>query len=179
MSFFFFWSRVSDLMRLRDESAIRTESNIVQISEKVRRRHSQLIGKLSGKKEWAEHGNSKLTETGEKRDSWRAKSRACSFSLTLRGLFTRNSSLQAKQSIPHSLVTFYNNRMKMFEDFAPNFDNKITISLQRSVLHFPFQQDFFLPKTMTLVPIPTFFFPRVKIKLKGHHFDTTEAIEAE
>jgi hypothetical protein len=34
---------------------------------------------------------------------------------------------------------------------------------------------------MTVVPHPAYFsrFPRLKIKLKGRHFDTTEAIEAE
>jgi 23S rRNA maturation mini-RNase III len=34
---------------------------------------------------------------------------------------------------------------------------------------------------MTVVPHPTYFslFPRLKIKGKGLHFDTTEAIEAE
>jgi hypothetical protein len=34
---------------------------------------------------------------------------------------------------------------------------------------------------MTLVPHPPYFslFPRLKIKLKGHHFDTIEVIEAE
>jgi hypothetical protein len=32
---------------------------------------------------------------------------------------------------------------------------------------------------MTVVPHPTFLFPRLKIKLKGRHFDTVEVTEAE
>jgi hypothetical protein len=34
---------------------------------------------------------------------------------------------------------------------------------------------------MTVVPHPTYFslFPRLRIKLKGRHFDTTEVIKAE
>jgi hypothetical protein len=34
------------------------------------------------------------------------------------------SPLQAKQSIPHTTVTFYDNCFKMCEDFAPNFGDK-------------------------------------------------------
>jgi hypothetical protein len=53
--------------------------------------------------------------------------RACSsFSLTSRGLFTNNSSWQAKQSIPHTTLMFYGDCVKMFEDFAPNFEDKRT-----------------------------------------------------
>jgi hypothetical protein len=32
---------------------------------------------------------------------------------------------------------------------------------------------------MTVVPHHCYLFPRLKIKLKGRHFDTTEVIEAE
>jgi hypothetical protein len=39
------------------------------------------------------------------------------------GLFTKNSSWQAKQSIPHITVGFYDDRMTMCEDFEPNFGN--------------------------------------------------------
>jgi hypothetical protein len=39
----------------------------------------------------------------------------------------------------------------------------------------------FLTKNMTVVPHPLYFslFPRLKIKLRGCHFDTIEVIEAE
>jgi hypothetical protein len=33
--------------------------------------------------------------------------------------------LEAKQSIPHAAVTFYGDYVKMCEDFAPNFGDKI------------------------------------------------------
>jgi hypothetical protein len=48
-----------------------------------------------------------------------------SFSLTSKGLFTNNSSWKKKE-IPHTTVTFYGDCMKMWEDFAPNFDGKRT-----------------------------------------------------
>jgi hypothetical protein len=34
--------------------------------------------------------------------------------------------LQAKQSIPHTTVTFYGDCVKMCDDFEPNFGDKIT-----------------------------------------------------
>jgi hypothetical protein len=39
----------------------------------------------------------------------------------------------------------------------------------------------FLTKNITIVPHPPYFslFPRLKIKLKGRHFDTTEVIQAD
>jgi hypothetical protein len=37
------------------------------------------------------------------------------------GFFAEHSSWQAKQSIPHTTVTFYGDCLKMCEDFAPNF----------------------------------------------------------
>jgi hypothetical protein len=41
--------------------------------------------------------------------------------------------------------------------------------------------DFFIKNKMTAVPHPSYFslFPRLKIKLKGCHFDTIEMMEAE
>jgi hypothetical protein len=48
-------------------------------------------------------------------------------------------------------------------------------------LTLPFHQDFFTKNNMTIVHNPPYFslFPRVKIKLKGHHFDSSEVTEAE
>jgi hypothetical protein len=45
--------------------------------------------------------------------------------LTSRGLFTKNSSWQAEQSIPSTNMTFYGDCMKMCVDFALNFGDKI------------------------------------------------------
>jgi hypothetical protein len=41
-------------------------------------------------------------------------------------LFTKNLSWQAKQSIPHATVMFYGDCLKICENFAPNFGDKIT-----------------------------------------------------
>jgi hypothetical protein len=67
-----------------------------------------------------------LTET-EKGDRGTAKSRAwLSFSLTSKELFTKNSSWQAKQSIPHATVTYYGDCVKICKDFASKFGEKGT-----------------------------------------------------
>jgi hypothetical protein len=54
-------------------------------------------------------------------------------------------------------------------------------SRQRTVSHFLFHKEIFTQKkNMTVVIHPPFsLFPRLKIKPKGRHFDTTEVIEAE
>jgi hypothetical protein len=39
----------------------------------------------------------------------------------IKGIFTKNSSWQAKKSIPYTAVKFYGDRVEMYEDFAPNF----------------------------------------------------------
>jgi hypothetical protein len=91
----------------RDGSDKWTTSNVLQISEKVQRRPWQWWDKHSWKKAWAVEAKSKVTETEKGENRWRAKSRACStFSSTSRGLSTKNSSSQTKQSIPHTTVTF-------------------------------------------------------------------------
>jgi hypothetical protein len=46
--------------------------------------------------------------------------------LTLRGLFTKNSSRQVKQSIPHTTAAFYSDCVKKCTDFIPNFGDKRT-----------------------------------------------------
>jgi hypothetical protein len=70
-------------------------------------------------------------------------------------------------------VTFHSDCVKMWEDFAPNFDDK------RTACFFP--PGNFRPKNTTVVPHPTYFslFLRLKIKLKSRNFDTTEVVEAE
>jgi hypothetical protein len=69
----------------------------------------------------------------------------------------------------------------MCEDFAPSFGDK-RIGCCNTLSHTSFFiTEFFLPKTTRLSSSthPTFLFPRLKIKLKGRHFDTVEVIEAE
>jgi hypothetical protein len=47
--------------------------------------------------------------------------------------------------------------------------------------HFLFTREFLTKSNMTVFPQPLYFslFPRLKIKMKVRHFDTTEVIEAE
>jgi hypothetical protein len=74
--------------------------------------------------------------------------------------------------------------VKMCEDFAPNFDDKITGCCITTThrLTLPFSPGNFVTKnSMTVIPNPPCFslFPRFKIKLRGRHFDTIEVTEAE
>jgi hypothetical protein len=59
------------------------------------------------------------------------------FFLTSRGFFIKDSSWQAKQSSPHTTVTFHDGCVKMCEDFTPNFGyKKLAVALrQRTVSH--------------------------------------------
>jgi hypothetical protein len=43
----------------------------------------------------------------------------------IKGIVQKNSSWQAKQSIPHTTVMFYGDCVKMCKDFAQNFGDKI------------------------------------------------------
>jgi hypothetical protein len=92
----------------------------------------------------------------------------------LRGLFTRSSSWKAKQSILRTILTFYGDCVKIYEDFAAKFGDKCFLLHHDKALSFQ--------GILTIVPHPPYFsspFPRLKIKLKGRHFDTTEVIEAD
>jgi hypothetical protein len=97
----------------------------------------------------------------KRRDRWRAKSRARSlFSFTSRGLLKTNSSWKAKQPIPHITVMFYDECVKMCQDFAPNFRDKriycCITTTDRLILPFS-QRNFFTKNIMTLVPHPPTF----------------------
>jgi hypothetical protein len=114
-------------MRFGEGSNKGTASHFVQISEKLLRGPWQLLNKRSRKKALTVYGKSKLTETEKEETNEEKRSRACSsFSLASRGLFTNNSSRQAKQSISHITVTSYGDCMKMCEDFDQNFGDKTT-----------------------------------------------------
>jgi hypothetical protein len=77
-----------------------------------------------------------------------------------------------QQSIPHSAMMFYGDCMEMCEDLSPNFGDKRTgcCITTAHVSHF-FYQDLSLNHFS--------LFPRLKIKLKGRHFNTIEVIKAE
>jgi hypothetical protein len=86
-----------------------------------------LIGQAFGEDSRVVHRKSKFTET-EKGETGEEQSQehAHFFSLTSRRLFTKNSFWQAKQSIPHTSVTFNGECVKICKDFAPNFSDKKT-----------------------------------------------------
>jgi hypothetical protein len=127
---------------------------------------------------------------------WKMKSKVKSMLIiffNIKGLFTKNSSWQAKQSIQHTIVMFYGDCMKMCEDFTLNFGNhkKWLLHHDNAPSHTSFfTREIFTKTNMTVIPHPpysthltwppaTFLFPQSKIKLKGRPFDTTEGIEAE
>jgi hypothetical protein len=86
----------------------------------------------------------------------------------VKGFFlSKNSSLQAKQSIPHTTVPFYGDWVKKCEDFEHHLTSFFTRgSLAKN-------------NTTVIRTHSTFLFPRLKIKLKDCHFDRVEVIEAE
>jgi hypothetical protein len=91
---------------------------------------------------------------------------------------------QAKQSIPHTTLTSYGDYVRMCEDIALNFGNKDTgyCIMTTHRLTLSFSPGNFLTKnnkTVVLHPPYLYLFPGLKIKLKGHHFNTTEVIEGE
>jgi hypothetical protein len=72
--------------------------------------------------------------------------------------------------------------LKMFEDFAPNFDDKKTgcyITTTHCLTLLFFTRESFTKNKATVVPSLLFFVSPIEDKLKRHHFDTIEVIEAE
>jgi hypothetical protein len=92
-------------------------------------------------------------------------------------------SCQAKQSIPHTTVTFHGNCVKMCEDFVPNLGDKTTgcciTTTHQLTLHFSPGNSWTKTTQFSSPTHPIFLFPRLKVKLKGFHFDTIEVNEAE
>jgi hypothetical protein len=74
---------------------------------------------------YTESPNSPRPRKEREREKSKVKSMLIIFFISRR-LFTKNSSRQAKQPIPHTIVTFYSDCVKMCEDFSPNFDDKWT-----------------------------------------------------
>jgi len=110
------------------------------------------------------------------------------FLLISRGLCIKNLSQQAKLWIPGSTATFCSDCTKTCEDTAPkkqtwllHHDNALS---HTSVL----TQQFLAKNKMAVIPHPPyspdmapcdfFLFPKMKLKLKGRLFDTTEEIQA-
>jgi hypothetical protein len=94
-------------------------------------------------------------------------------------MLTKNWTWQAKQSIPPSTVTFYGDCVKMCQDFAPN--NWLLHHDNAPYHSFIFHQGILTNTNLAIVPDPPYFslYPRLRIKLKGRHFDTVEVMESE
>jgi hypothetical protein len=72
---------------------------------------------------------------------------------------TNNSSWQAKQSIPHTTVTFHGNCVKICEDSAPNYGDKRTgCFITTTQYHTPFSPGNFDHKQHDCHPPPTLLF---------------------
>jgi hypothetical protein len=103
----------------------------------------------------------------------------------------KHRSQQANLWIPGSTAKFCGDWVKRCEDVTPNFDENspgcFTMATPRFTLLS--SQSSFWRNAMTVIPHPPysphlapcdfFLFPKMKLKLKGCWFDTTEEIQAE
>jgi hypothetical protein len=91
-----------------------------------------------------------VTEKGEAGEE-QSQQHDCHF-LSSRGLLTKNSSWQSKQSVLHTAVMCYSDCTKMCKDFALNFNSKRTGCCIMTVHHLtlPFSPGNFSPKTAWL-----------------------------
>jgi hypothetical protein len=72
----------------------------------------------------------------------------------IKGLFTKNSSLQVKHPNTHTPVTFYSNCMKVREDFVPNFGKTELVDASSHTSFFT--REFVTKNNMNVVPHPPF-----------------------
>jgi hypothetical protein len=138
----FIWSRVSGLMRFRELRQIASENAtfFTRLSLMTRTGFTVMTLRQSNN---PPNGKVETHQDRKRRDRLRAKSRACSsISLTSSRLFTKNSSWHAKRSIPHTVVTFYGDCVKMCDDFAQKFGDKTIDCCNTTMLHLtlPFRQ---------------------------------------
>jgi hypothetical protein len=114
------------------------------------------------KKAWAILGTSKLTEN-KKTDEEQSQEHA------------QHSSWHTKQSIPHTTVTFWATAWKCVKTSHRTLATKeLAVASRRcTISHFLFHRGIYDQKQRGCPP------PTLNIKLKGRHFDTAEAMEAE
>jgi hypothetical protein len=73
-------------------------------------------------------------------------------------LFTKKSLWQAKQSIPHTTLTFYGDCIKILKDFAPNFgDEGMGCASRQSNNSHVLNQGMFDKKKHTVFPTTLLF----------------------
>jgi hypothetical protein len=177
----FIWSLVSGLMQFRDGSNKGTASNCVQILEKMWQGPWQWLDKHSGKKAWAVHRKSKLTKTKKERQiQSKVKSMLVLF-FDIKGIVHKefilagqkvNSAYREVSRLLHENVWRFHPKRWQQKNWLLHHDNAPS--------HTSFLTTFGSQTSWLSSPThATFLFPRSKVKLKGHHFDTIEVSEAE
>jgi hypothetical protein len=164
---------------------IECSSNFVQISEKVWCRPWQWLDKCSRKKAWAIHGKFKFTETKKKKGETGKKRRACSlFLFDIKGIVHKVFVLVG-QTVNS---TYYCDALQWWHENVWRLRPELWWPKNWLLYHDTapsnasfFSGEFLTKNKITAFPQPPSFslLPWLKIKLKGHHFDTTELIEAE
>jgi hypothetical protein len=64
----------------------------------------------------------------------------------IKGIVRKEFVMAGKQSIPHAILTFYGDCVKLLENFAPNFSDKRTDCRITITSHFFINQGFFFTK---------------------------------
>jgi hypothetical protein len=146
-----------------------------------------VIGKAFGKKAWAVHGclngmlGSGQTERGETGEEQSRESMLI-ICFKIKGIDCSQRICSGRPNSQFRILLWC--FMATTWKFAPKFWRQKNWLLHHdsapSHTSF-FTREFLTKRYMTVVPHPPYFslFPRLKIKLKDRHFDTTEVIEAE
>jgi hypothetical protein len=116
-------------------------------------------------------------------DRWRAKWRAQSYFLWRQGDCSLRIVLADQTVNSTYYCDFFGDCLKVCEDFGPSFGDKWPDCCITTLYYFIsfFTRELLIKNDTTVVPHPPYFslFPWLKIKLKGHYFDTTEVIGTE
>jgi hypothetical protein len=164
-------------MRFRNGSDKGRASNFEKISEKIRRRPCQWLDKRSGKRAWAVHAKSKLTET-EKGETGEGQSQEHFHHYLWHQEYVLAGQTANSAYYCDVLRQLYENVRRLLPELWHKRTGCCIMTTHRLTL--PFSPGNFLPKKTLLSSLthPTFQFPRLKTKIKGSHFDTAEVIEA-
>jgi hypothetical protein len=170
----FIWNRVSGLVWFHDGSDKRPASNFLQVSEKVRQRPWQWLDKFLGKKAWALHVKSRLAEAEQGETCEEQRQEHAHHFLWHQG--------HCSQGIcPGTYYCFMVTVWKCAKTLPQTLATKVlAVASRQHRSNISFFIKKYFTKKHNCHPPPYFpLLPRLKIKLKGHHFDTLEVNEAE